>query len=95
LTVDRGTASVATMTVGEINAYMAGLQAGYWARVGEENERWQMAATAERVFIAGDWVDTPTAAERKAVRVAVLREGHTAGLHAGRRPVADCPECAA
>ncbi len=42
----------------------------------------------------GDLVNVPTAAERKAARVAVLREGHAAGLHVGYKSVLDCPDCA-
>jgi hypothetical protein len=72
-------------------AYVAGLQAGYWARIGEENERWR--ASIERydvvekpnfVRIAGKLERCWTWREREADRLETLRQGHAAGLHADR-----------
>lgn len=81
------------MTVGELTAYMAGLRAGYWSRIGEENERWRVASQWRPNLPTG-----PSFRERDAARIAVLEEAHSAGLHKeqeerGRR--AGCPGCAA
>lgn len=81
------------MTVGELNAYMAGLQAGYWSRIGEENERWRVASQWRPNLPTG-----PSFRERDAARIAVLEEAHAAGLHDGRTATAaraGCPGCAA
>jgi hypothetical protein len=81
-------------------AYVAGLQAGYWARIGEENDRWR--ASIERydvveephfVRIGGKIERCWTWREREADRIATLREGHAAGLHADRLAYG-CPGCA-
>jgi len=72
-------------------AYVAGLQAGYWARIGEENDRWR--ASIERydvveeqkfVRIGGKIERCWTWREREADRLETLRQGHAEGLHAGR-----------
>ncbi len=64
--------------------------AGYAARCREEAAAWQEESAA-RVFVAGQFWDRPTAAERKTEREAIMREAHTAGLH-DHRPIM-CPWC--
>ena len=96
--VDRGTVPGMATTGERQNAaptwpaaYVAGLLAGYWARIGEENDRWR--ASIERydvvekpnfVRVAGKLERCWTWREREADRLEVLREGHAAGLHAER-----------
>lgn len=70
-----------------------GLEAGYRAGLAEMSDAWR-AASGQKVFTASEWVDKPSAAERKAERVAILVQAHDAGLHVGRMPVNDCTKCA-
>ncbi len=89
------TAGVPTWT----DAYLAGLQAGYWARIGEENERWARSVVKLHVVeqdqfvrIAGKLERVWTWREREARRLEVLAEGHAAGLHS-ERAAYGCPGC--
>jgi hypothetical protein len=91
------------MSVGDrLAGYLAGLEVGYFLRVGEENERWRRSigrfdvAEPERVMIIDKvrivrW----TWREREADRLATLQEAHAAGLH-DERPAtaAGCRGCA-
>lgn len=70
-------------------AYRRGFQDGYEQAEAAANRSWR---GQEKVFQGGAWLSGPTAAERKAERVAVLVEAHAAGLHVGLHAV-DCPEC--
>lgn len=75
--------------------YRRGYTAGYQARVRQEVAAYFEAIRAgQQVYdrVIKGLVDTPTYLERKAARVAVLREGHAAELHVGQ-PVLDCPVC--
>jgi hypothetical protein len=71
--------------------YVAGLGAGYAARCREEADAWAAEQATPRVWVAGEFFNRPTAAERLAERRATLIEGHAAGLHHLRRPA--CPTC--
>lgn len=71
-------------------AYLAGAQAGYAARCGEEAAEWQ-EESARRVFVAGQFFNRPTAAEQRAERESIMREAHEAGLHEHRPRM--CPLC--
>lgn len=80
-------------------AYLAGLQVGYWTRIGEENERWRAAVSRLDVVEADVFVTIDgrrervwTWRDRETDRLATLREGHGAGLHDGR-PAYGCPGC--
>lgn len=81
-------------TAGDPVAYLAGLvaglDAGYAARCREEAAAWQEQSAA-RVFVAGQFWDRPTAAERRAERESIMHEAHDAGLH-DHRPIM-CPWC--
>lgn len=79
---------------------MAGLRTGYWARVGEENERWResvhrldVVETERFVRIDGRMIRVWSWRDRAANRENTLREGHAAGLHESRWPVLGCPVC--
>ncbi len=92
------------MSVGDrLAGYVAGLEAGYFVRVGEENERWRRKVATSRVSVVeapqfvmvnGERVKRWTWRERKADRLATLAEAHAAGLHADRpADRAGCPGC--
>lgn len=77
------------MNVGDrVAGYLAGLEAGYYLRVGEENDRWVRSYTRSDVSepvafvtVGGVPVKRWTWREREAARLEVLREAHAAGLH--------------
>jgi hypothetical protein len=74
--------------------FRRGYTAGYQARCREEIESYFAQVRAgQQVYdrVLRKLIDVPTAAERKAARVATLREGHAAELHYA--PVPDCPVC--
>lgn len=70
-------------------AYSLGFGAGYLAAQRELTDSWRRQR--DKVFVAGEFAETSTAAERNAARLAVIREAHAAGIHGAGVP--GCPTC--
>jgi hypothetical protein len=79
---------------GDLPAWLAGFLAalplGYNLRVNQENASYR--DMPRPVFVSAEWLSQATAAERRAERLATVRQAHDTGVHGAG--VRGCPWCA-